>query len=497
MVTFVALLDATAEEERAYLARHHRSSDALTDALAELFREDSPDARSDLVSLADMEIDETRWRSFESLRHEAGRRLWGTVVVLDEPCVPRAFHPHHRTEVLPPPLPEPRPVRNKKVLSVAWVDAQAWCSRKAFLTGTIENYSAGETLELTLHAHQGGPTGKLTTTVTGDSFAESWMVKDVLPTRSGAHFTTERTFDVLAGDRQSEKPLRVRFAPNVKRLEHHHDGHVWSVSASDFVITLKSQIPFVPGWGGEVVKLGNRVPPGTGGLLDGQFIWPGYRWMKGKDGKKYWDGSSWQDLPAGFVLDDNNNLAVGFYKRGPRYVCQHGGTWPDSFKDWSVDEPDPQQRLADWTRTINETWSEKIDLKRSDCKSTSKACCRYKVKASVMFVQATAFDGKTIIVARHDIRSNDMLFFLGDPRLAMAAHEFGHHIGNADEYAGATGIDTSLNGDGAVKGIDRDSIMGTLLTKVKVRHLQMIAQAFSDAVRADLGETFAYVPVLP
>jgi hypothetical protein len=58
---------------------------------------------------------------------------------------------------------------------------------------------------------------------------------------------------------------------------------------------------------------------------------------------------------------------------------------------------------------------------------------------------------------------------MGEPRGAVAAHEFGHHIGNSDEYAG-TKVDTSLNDDGATSGIDPNSIMGQQLTKVKKRH---------------------------
>jgi hypothetical protein len=73
----------------------------------------------------------------------------------------------------------------------------------------------------------------------------------------------------------------------------------------------------------------------------------------------------------------------------------------------------------------------------------------------------------------------------------MAAHEFGHHIGNPDEYAGAA-IDAALNDDGAVNGIDSDSIMGQNLTKVKKRHFRTICLHLTKMIRTATGREYTF-----
>ena len=85
------------------------------------------------------------------------------------------------------------------------------------------------------------------------------------------------------------------------------------------------------------------------------------------------------------------------------------------------------------------------------------------------------------VVAAGDIRSNDSLFFIGDRDLKMAAHEFGHHIGNRDEYKGAL--------------IDDDSIMGQNTKKVKRRHLGLVAKVFGNAMSAAYGKSWTHKPV--
>jgi hypothetical protein len=287
----------------------------------------------------------------------------------------------------------------------------------------------------------------------------------------------------------------VKFAPNVKKLSHTHQGHVFEVSAEDFELYLKSAIPWVPGWAASVVKLGGAVPAATGGLLDGKLTWPGYRWMRQRGVKhQYHDGRAWKDLPAGFVLDDGNNFCVGFYASGGHFVCQYGGNWPDAFRDWDPEAPAKKRKIETWERTIDSTWTHKLDLKRKECQSAAHACCRYPITARVKFAKQAAFRNDVIILADGNIRSNASLFFLGDPDAVMAAHEFGHHIGNPDEYAGAD-LETTLNDDGAVNGIDNDSIMGQDMTKVKKRHFRMVAKVSAQAVQADLGKGWTYEAV--
>jgi hypothetical protein len=85
----------------------------------------------------------------------------------------------------------------------------------------------------------------------------------------------------------------------------------------------------------------------------------------------------------------------------------------------------------------------------------------------------------------------------GGPR--MPIHEFGHHLGNPDEYTGAATVDPSVNTDGAKAGIDKKSIMGGEGMEVRRRHMTPICEALSKAVLDATGQKYSYtaVPVVP
>jgi hypothetical protein len=101
-----------------------------------------------------------------------------------------------------------------------------------------------------------------------------------------------------------------------------------------------------------------------------------------------------------------------------------------------------------------------------------------------------------LIIADGYIRSNSGLFFIGG-RVASFPHEFGHWLGNPDEYAGATSLDTSLNDDGATGGIDTTSVMGTSLDLVKKRHFRTVCQYLAAMVKTKTGKDWVYEAVLP
>ena len=101
-----------------------------------------------------------------------------------------------------------------------------------------------------------------------------------------------------------------------------------------------------------------------------------------------------------------------------------------------------------------------------------------------------------LIIADGYIRSNSGLFFIGG-KTESFPHEFGHWLGNPDEYAGASSLDTSLNDDGATAGIDPTSIMGVQLDKVKKRHFKTICKHFAGMVKTKTGKTWTYKPVEP
>jgi hypothetical protein len=78
------------------------------------------------------------------------------------------------------------------------------------------------------------------------------------------------------------------------------------------------------------------------------------------------------------------------------------------------------------------------------------------------------------------LRSNAAVFFYGEHRVEVAAHEVGHLVGLPDEYPGGATDTTQPDDDGLVAGIDDDSLMGSGLSKVKRRHFA----TFLDTAKA-------------
>ena len=99
-----------------------------------------------------------------------------------------------------------------------------------------------------------------------------------------------------------------------------------------------------------------------------------------------------------------------------------------------------------------------------------------------------------VLVAPENMRSNAVLWFMGDSRISVAAHETGHIMDNPDEYVGGA-VDTSLNGDGAVNGIDANSIMGQNLAGVKLRHYHAFAATAAKLLNGKYSTTETYPAV--
>jgi hypothetical protein len=319
-----------------------------------------------------------------------------------------------------------------------------------------------------------------------------YRVLDLMPVSDGGVFLPSLAIDAVANLRRTVTPVRVQFVTFLPRTPYAKGRSHFELEISELRVVISSSIHFVKGWGGSVVRLGTDVPADTGGVIGAPFLWPGMRWMKTAGGvNQFWDGSAWQPLPATFRLQDANNFSVGFYRNGSKFTCQYGGDWPEQFVDWDLQAAPAQQKIKAWTQNIESTWTGKFDLKRKECASSEGNCCRHPVVASVEFRNEAAFKAGLLIIAAGNIRSNDSLFYLGEPRIAMAAHEFGHHMGNPDEYAGAV-LDTSLNSDGATAGIDANSIMGQNLSTVKKRHFKSVCEHLASMVKAKYGVTFTY-----
>jgi len=355
-----------------------------------------------------------------------------------------------------------------------------------------------ELLEANLHTTTDGSGGF--------NFAEVTPHRYRLQASAHGYIASTQTVDLPPEGTTVEVPLADCPAmPPITDLNKAHYAHERAHFDLELVsseLKISSEIKYIKGWSGQVVKLGNSVPHGTGGVIHGSFPWPGYRWMKSEGlGQQYWDGSAWKDLPATFELADSNNFSVGFYSvtnasGAVHYRCQYGGDWPEAFTDWDIHSAENQSKLDAWVWNIHDTWTWVFDIKRHGCPSHSPSHCRYSTAASVQFVEQNTFSAGILVIADGNIRSNDSLFFIGEPRIAMAAHEFGHHLGNPDEYAGAA-VDKSLNDDGAAHGIDPDSIMGQNLTNVKKRHYRTICRHLARMVQQQRGKHYTYEPVPP
>lgn len=118
-------------------------------------------------------------------------------------------------------------------------------------------------------------------------------------------------------------------------------------------------------------------------------------------------------------------------------------------------------------------------------------CCNYSVEVTLGFTIVSAHASGVVLVCAGPLRSNMDTWFMDDDRIAVAAHEAGHYMDNPDEYVGGA-LDTSVNGDGAVNGIDADCLMGQNLTVVKKRHYAAFAIMVRRLVNGAYGLDAAY-----
>jgi hypothetical protein len=394
------------------------------------------------------------------------------------------------------------PLETKEVLTIRWDVEEAWCGDPAPISGTTRNYSDGE--ELTVAIKQkvsGASVGSETEQVMGNEFIVQYIVKDVLPAQSSPVESFTRLLASTSGV-ETPRSLKVNFIPNLPKT-------VWNGSRAsehfelevrEFEAVFGAKINFVKGWAGAVVKLpATTNDPGKFSSFGG---WDNSYWLRqsatGTD--EYYSGATdgWKALPTGFTLADANNVGVGFYKSGTTYTCQYGSfsntTWPEAFADWSAaDNTAWTTSKANWERTIADEWSNKFYLKRHGCTSTDQTCCRYTTRAWATFEEAPSFtSGMSVLVAGGG-RANDSLWFVNATSPLTPSHEYGHHLGNPDEYG--TGTRTP-DGDGMVGGIDANCVMGNNRTPVKKRHLYRVAEQMAAAVRTHKSKTYTY-DVLP
>jgi hypothetical protein len=378
-----------------------------------------------------------------------------------------------------------------------WKWANAYCTDRVALEIVIVGYPPETPARIRIiHVNDSNAETEIETidaTLSGGRIEAQWNARGASATTLSGRIVFRASLSILPSPIDSSNALNLQRISDLPKTPYASGRSHFDLTLDSNTARIESDIRFVKGWGGAIVRLQGFVPNSTGGVIAGFQLRGQCRWMKQVGTtRKYWDGSAWQNLPSGFTLQDGNNVCVGFYRSGDNYVCQYGGQWPEAFADYNIDSETNRNKVDAWKNNVNTTWTGKHYIKRTGCSSAVVECCRYSVQARVRMLKQDSFTAGMLIVANGNIRSNDSLWFLGETRIAMAAHEFGHHLGNGDEYAGATSVDTSLNGDGAVNGIDADSIMGSNLTKVKKRHYRTLCLHLQSMVRTATTRTFTY-----
>jgi hypothetical protein len=282
----------------------------------------------------------------------------------------------------------------------------------------------------------------------------------------------------------------------------HHD---WSGFSNDakfkqvvdkYLAKVTVTLDIQKGWGGTYVDFSGSGTGITGTVAGG----PGtnMRWARSTAGTsvpdQYHDGTAWKALPAGFALTAANYNARSFYKSGANFVAPDSAAFvfPGGFTDYDFDDPALVKVRNKWIQVTHDKWTGQFHIHKKKCVSDkSVRCCRYDVEVTLVLNKVNANAAGVVIVASGDGRSNAGLFFMGDSDYKMAAHESGHHMDNPDEYANGA-VDPTLNGDGAVNGIDATCIMGQSMNLVKKRHYHAFATLMQRQMKAKFGQDDEY-----
>ncbi len=424
----------------------------------------------------------------------------------------RTLDPHHAPPIQPPPPPPAghptvRPDGTlRQFLTIEWVEVETWCSEPATLRGTTQGYTDGDTESADVrNAADGAVQRAQPLTISSNAYSQPFDVINLLPRRVGANFEIERTLDAIAVGQTTPTAIRLRFIPTLTLTACTIGISHFDLSVTNYEALMGGTINYVPGWIQFIIQLGATVPAGTGGncgvnfgaATPGAFSGTDWRYAKRSTttgGLLYWNGTAWTAVPATWADPANVLLyPIAIWVEAGTSRTQFGTTaWPEAIPAWGATETTlATTTLATWTTNINATWTGKFDLKRVECRSTDPQCCRYKTRCSVTFVQV-AVKGSGIVLAANNARSNAGAWSLGDTRAGMPPHEFGHHLGNPDEYAGGVGIATGVNTDGATAGIDANSIMGANLSTVKIRHYNTICLHLAAMVSTQFSRTYTY-----
>jgi len=402
-------------------------------------------------------------------------------------------------------------------IRMEWQDTELWCSEPAKLAFVLEGVPVGaHEAGFVTDATSGDLVAGFGVLAAGDRFEHTTTICDVLP-RALPDSSIESSRDLnakLSNGLCTPKAATLRFLTDLPSMSY-EDGHTrFTIRLSGQKILIDHLIPFVRGMMGMTISLGELADEDAGGLLGikrhGRTDWRYGKYVTvdgNPDRFAYWDGKGWRIAPAEFGKHDNalgekkDGFALWRNKKGELQQSQKAKfPWPDPVPlEWA-----PQslaildQRIAKMSAAISEFWSQEFDLRRDRCQGYDLHCCRHPIVCDVSLIEVDGRVDHAIVITENDTRANSETWPLipnsGAASDTTAIHEFGHHLGNPDEYPGASSVDMFVNGDGAIMGIDKDSIMGSGRTRRR-RHFDTIAKALAQLVERETGKSFTFTPV--
>jgi type VI secretion system VgrG family protein len=416
-----------------------------------------------------------------------------------------------------PPMVPPVPLRpdarnadaggDRQVLNIGWTEEEAWCSEPTTLWGRLQGTSmSGQTQVIHIENAVDGALQQVEAFDPGNglSFSHVMTISDILPRVSSSGYETERTLNASIGGSRTPSPLHFRFIDDLPAVRYTAQFESYYVSIVDREVVVGGTIEYTRGWMHYIIQLGESVPGDTGGIIGGKHYGSrDYRYCKriyddaGQKILVYWNGNTWVPVPPPPSWSDpigTKLYGMAVWQELGVVKTQFGTLpWPDPVPEWSARALEAKEtRLDDASGAIGSYWTHEFELKRESCLSNAPECCRYTVRCSVSFVETSIKRGG-IILSESDSRANSGAWPM-DLDNRTAAHEYGHHLGNPDEYVGAGSVDPTVNGDGAIAGIDDESLMGEGYD-IRRRHYKPICGALSHLVSTHLGKTYTYTVV--
>lgn len=431
---------------------------------------------------------ETR-REFAATRDTFACRFYHRLV-LDSPC-------EHPGQVTPPATGD---------ILVTWSPAKVHCGDTATMTveTAVPGISSVHAVFTMLHVAGTTPPPPVDLPLTDGKATWKFEVKDI-GFLNGADFVVQEEMKavVTGGSSTGEGILKVdaliegptQSFDETRTWSGFTNHSRWKQRIEKFENKVDESFNVRKAWGATKIDLTGFVTGKAGGCPEDNHRWGRSINLNQMAPDEYYDGTAWVPLPAGFTASATNYFGSTFTKSGTKFNGRYGGTWPEAFADYDFNNATYTKKRADWCQRTHDVWTDQFHIRRKNCKSAAGVrCCVYTLDVQLTLTEVTSGDDGVLFLAPGGWRSDSANWAMDDPDLQTAAHEAGHLLDNPDEYLNG-GVDPAVNGDGAVNGIDDDSIMGQNLTVVKKRHYGGMITMNKRIIKTKYGLDYDYEAV--